>query len=1194
MHFWKNSRLAICLLTLTGGFPSLSIAQVNNAGSPIVFSGGNSINTGTLSSMIDNPVQVLGTGGNLIGSNSVTFLDPFTGPGVLTLNLGSSTTVQFGYEYYPTSSVATFTNGFTLQQGEMNFHNGTTIINGDFSVIGNSRIQGDAFFTSNIISGVSEKTLTVVNGTVTFAGSGFVFNSAISEVYTANSSGNQTFGGNVGGNVWRMKNGGTSTFSSNVGTIYAYGGTVVLNGSNGRASAGLGPAVYLGCGSLILDNTLVNNNARVSGNIINYGGDISLFGVNGGVTIQNFPAPSFSEGLIRILVGSGSGAGSSATLNFGGTATSAMGKSSVDFRGLNSTSKIFFAGQSAGPIGAWSTVDGAEFAAYDTLNGVQTLSPAGRPTQINLGTTGAYVIGSEPQAALSANVTLDGVTMNTGADLNLGGNIMTLGGWIQNGGSGVISNGTLNGYYIHFTTNTDLSLTTRVTAQVLFKNGIGKLILNGNYGNSYSQFYVNTGTMELNLNVPLASSQGQSTFVIGQTAGAAGSATLNLIAANQFISNQSNPYNYVGVQVQAAGQFNLNGHDTTVSFLQVNGGVVDAGGATIKAGRVMAYDASATGQIKNGTLQIEQNNGRFDIYSRIYQDDLSVSSRIVSSDSIEKTGTGTLVLSNASNSYGNGTVGLILAGGTVTLTNSGSVGSANQEIRFNGGGLKADSSGVLVLTNPVTGGVVVTSGTEMVFSGGYTQTDYNGQIHVSNTLTVNGYAIYGSNYYSSKTGYGTLILGGIASGATSGTFTHRCGTLRLDSNVPLPSGMILQYEGGTIEAATSARTVPNKIIISKDITFSGSQSLTFSAVSGNSVDPNQGIVNRKFYVNGSGPVIINNLTNGQSSTLTKAGQGTLVVSGNPSGFAASQINEGILRVKSANATGASIGAIGVNNQGIFGGTGIVKGLTTVANGGNIDPGDSAQTVGSLNFKAGLTLTSGAVLNFDLGATSGNDLIQITGGTFSAPNIGTCTINICNSGDFGPGIYTLISWSNTSTVSESSFSIGNKIQGYRYIFFISGKSLCLAVVQESISDLAAFRFVNGLAADGTQDLLTPAGDGVSNLRKYAFNMIGTNPGQATSLAIPNTTPVGPTGTAGLPAWNLETNVVLTITYVRRKTASSPGITYVVEFSDDLFSWDANPLANENVTSIDSVFERVTLTDSEARKSRRFGRIRIFAQ
>ncbi len=149
-----------------------------------------------------------------------------------------------------------------------------------------------------------------------------------------------------------------------------------------------------------------------------------------------------------------------------------------------------------------------------------------------------------------------------------------------------------------------------------------------------------------------------------------------------------------------------------------------------------------------------------------------------------------------------------------------------------------------------------------------------------------------------------------------------------------------------------------------------------------------------------------------------------------------------------------------------------------------------------------------------------------------------------------------------------------------------------VVQSTGSSLVTFRTANGLAADGSQDLLTPAGDGVANLLKYAFNMLGAGSGQATSLSTPNASVLAANGTAGLPLVGVESSTgKLQLTYIRRKSATAPGITYAVEFSDALATWAVNASATESVTSIDTTFERVTVTDSFASPAKRFVRVRV---
>ncbi len=145
---------------------------------------------------------------------------------------------------------------------------------------------------------------------------------------------------------------------------------------------------------------------------------------------------------------------------------------------------------------------------------------------------------------------------------------------------------------------------------------------------------------------------------------------------------------------------------------------------------------------------------------------------------------------------------------------------------------------------------------------------------------------------------------------------------------------------------------------------------------------------------------------------------------------------------------------------------------------------------------------------------------------------------------------------------------------------------------------AFRATYGLAANGSQDLLTPAGDGIANLLKYAFNLLGNGTGQAPTLATPNASVLDPAGSAGLPYVSLLSapSSSLQITYLRRKASTAPGITYAIEFTNDLGiadPWAVNPAATESATSLDSTFERVTVTDSVATPSKRFARVKVTA-
>jgi len=128
-------------------------------------------------------------------------------------------------------------------------------------------------------------------------------------------------------------------------------------------------------------------------------------------------------------------------------------------------------------------------------------------------------------------------------------------------------------------------------------------------------------------------------------------------------------------------------------------------------------------------------------------------------------------------------------------------------------------------------------------------------------------------------------------------------------------------------------------------------------------------------------------------------------------------------------------------------------------------------------------------------------------------------------------------------------------------------------------LEIWRALQGLAADGSQDLAQPYNDGIPNLLKYAFNM---------ALTASNT--LTPGGNAGLPFITTDSTPRLTITFVRRKDSNNPGIAYHVEVTGNLQNWTDLDLSAATIESIDSQWERVTIVDPVS-GGKRFARVRV---
>jgi hypothetical protein len=342
-----------------------------------------------------------------------------------------------------------------------------------------------------------------------------------------------------------------------------------------------------------------------------------------------------------------------------------------------------------------------------------------------------------------------------------------------------------------------------------------------------------------------------------------------------------------------------------------------------------------------------------------------------------------------------------------------------------------------------------------------------------------------------------------------------------------------------------------------------------------------------------------NLTPATSPTTydkTFSGPGFLIVNGpnRPRLNFTGTFNHGLTELVNAH-----LNLMSTHNGPIFS-TGKISGIGTIlgivqANAFNgraceISPGDGGfGQIGTLTLSGGLRFNElGVSLEFDLGTPANSDKINVSG-EFNT-NDRAVQLKIAASTGFGPGIYTLIDFNavNFPSFTVANFSLIEPPAGYTYTLDVFNKTLRLTVASQNA--LVLFRQTNGLAADGSQDLTTPANDGISNLQKFAFNMIGSGLGQTSALSASNISTTTAFGIAGLPLIRRNPNGYLEVTYIRHKYSSS-GIAYTVQFSNNLTIWSAatSPILGTG-TSVSTDFERVTVTD-DVNTSKHFGRVNI---
>ncbi len=216
--------------------------------------------------------------------------------------------------------------------------------------------------------------------------------------------------------------------------------------------------------------------------------------------------------------------------------------------------------------------------------------------------------------------------------------------------------------------------------------------------------------------------------------------------------------------------------------------------------------------------------------------------------------------------------------------------------------------------------------------------------------------------------------------------------------------------------------------------------------------------------------------------------------------------------------------------------------------------------------------------------------------------GNNSVVISSSGDgFGIDSMTVSTPSNLLKATPHrrvlSLSASDQANLIRYLQELDGSSIAAIVDPGSggggTGGLAQFRRDFSLAIDGSQDAQAPAGDGVANLLKFAFNMFGNGPGQTPNLSTPNASVLANDGSSGLPFVSVDGNGKLQITYLRRKTGSNPGISYSVEFSETLSAWAVDLLATESTQSINDSLERVTVRGSSTNGRSIFARVRVAA-
>ncbi len=372
---------------------------------------------------------------------------------------------------------------------------------------------------------------------------------------------------------------------------------------------------------------------------------------------------------------------------------------------------------------------------------------------------------------------------------------------------------------------------------------------------------------------------------------------------------------------------------------------------------------------------------------------------------ITKSGTGTLILTNNSNSFtGNitigGTSGVLrvtgsgaLGTGTKTVTNtagsSGSPDGANLlELDSNGGpdftlgsNISYNLSGAAGVirnaagNNTIAGNISMTTGNGMVkiLSNG-------GSLTLSGTVTANTNRDFelagtstGANTFSGvlqnnganiaslvKSGTGTWIVSGSSNTFTGNTKVNQ-GTLKLTNNLAIQNSAFDTSGAGTL-----------------DLTDAGINTLTIGGLTGSNILALPVNVTSLTLNPGSGATVTyaGNLTGGPVGlTLTKTGAGVQILSGSSNYDGLTTVGVGVLGVGHNNALGTTTGATTVSNGAQLQ---LQNGVTVT--GETVTIGGTGPGTGNGAFNGGLSTAGGATAEWAGTVIFGDSSARIGSGT----------------------------------------------------------------------------------------------------------------------------------------------------------------------------------------------------------------------
>ncbi|HEV2502817.1 MAG TPA: autotransporter outer membrane beta-barrel domain-containing protein [Mesorhizobium sp.] len=654
-------------------------------------------------------------------------------------------------------------------------------------------------------------------------------------------------------------------------------------------------------------------------------------------------------------------------------------------------------------VGGVTTCDSSAPNPYTTRVGS---GPADNNRTVNVGSGATINVTGNNAISLgnAAAITIDGTVRNNASTPNGAGTSNTGNNTVEfgsnstltiNAGGSIIAAGTstnseavnptgfgntiLNYGLIQATNSAAIWFEDRVTGAknvvdnygTIEKVGGGNVM--GSSGSSGITFYNRTGARILG-NLSFSGGNDDLIFEANSTASGAingGGGTNNLTLQGAAGSNDILPgsiTNFSTLTKDGQGQWTVTGSLSGFTIVTVRNGVLALTGNNAGYTGNLVVDPTGILEARAQSLPTKtpasanvnnvQNNG---LVRFTQSDNGSYTGQITGSGSVVKLGAGVLTLTPAVAAGNTFLGGLSINQGTVAAGADNALGGAAGGLTFNGGTLQLNSSFDLATSRAVTinsaGGTIDTQAFQSTVSQGITGTGALTKAG-SGTLVLNG-----ANSYAG----GTVINGGVVRvsndgnlGAAAGGVTFNGGTLQLDSSFDINAGRALTVNaaGGTIDTQGFQSTVSQAIAGAGALTKAGTGTLTLTGA--NSYGGGTTIAGGTLQLGNGGTSgsITGNVTN--NGTLAFNRSDAVTFGGLISGTGAvQQIGSGITTLTAANS---------------------YTGPTTVGAGTLIVNGNQSAATGDTSVNAGATIGGTG--------TIGGSMTVANGGTLAPGNVGT--------------------------------------------------------------------------------------------------------------------------------------------------------------------------------------------------------------